>query len=407
MRRFGKLGITGLAAVAAWLVVATAGASQPEPDTSPPTVHAIGSLAITIDQVYGSGAQLDLDATARDDGVGMARLSLERDDGSVVAQSSSVCATQQSAHACPAYLSLRTDVEADSLPEGLTMLHLTATDAAGNTVETSPWFVYVDRTGPDAVSGWLLVEFDAANHEAIVTWDAGTDAPAPDGTAGAGVERYRYRTRVGAAPWSEWTVTEQPQTGSFSATALSELQVQVVAIDAAGNAGRLGEWRRQLPAESSIADGSEEITGDDTAGVPTEGPAEFPNPTSTPPVAVPAGAQPADHYDRVDFDPEDTETAVTLSVVVPANADTFALSGVVIDAKTSDPIAGATVTLGNGAAEAQTQTDENGGYAFAEMPLVSGYRLVVKAPGHVDASEPMIFRISDGYERTVSLEPGG
>lgn len=346
-RQLGKLGIAGLAAGAVWLVVATAGASQPESDTSPPTIRAAGSLATTVDQTYGRGAYLELNATARDDGVGMARLWLERDDGSAAAQSSSACDAQRSVHGCPALLSLKTDVAADSLREGLTMFHLAATDAAGNTVEESRWLVYVDRTGPDAVSGWLLVEFDADAQEAIVTWDPGEDARAPDRTSGAGVARYLYRTRVADARWSEWTATEYAQTGSFSATALSELRLQVVAIDAAGNIGRLSDWTRQLPAESSVADGSEEIDDYDYTGVPTEGPPEFPDPYSTPPVAVPAGAQPAGHYDRVDFDAAATETAVTLSVVVPASAGTFALSGVVVDAQTADPIAGAAVTLGN------------------------------------------------------------
>ncbi|MFI5309336.1 MAG: carboxypeptidase-like regulatory domain-containing protein, partial [Polyangiales bacterium] len=60
------------------------------------------------------------------------------------------------------------------------------------------------------------------------------------------------------------------------------------------------------------------------------------------------------------------------------------IAGVVLDASTGHPLAGATVSLTSGAALSELATDEQGCFASAELQP-GAYRLTVRAPAHREA----------------------
>lgn len=381
-------------------------------DTAAPDIAVSGSLPeVTSGQTFGAGSTLDLTATAHDDGLGVQRLVVEQNDGTVVAQAEGTC---DSHHRQPAFggrlcttdLSLGYSLSTASLQEGLTQFHVVATDAAGNVSHTQDWQVYVDRTAPDPVTGLNLLDYNANAHTAIVSWDPAVDPPAPDQTAGSRTQQYQFRTRLDGGAWSAWAMTTDTQSDGSGLPAQpgQTLEVQVVAIDGAGNSSTAADWSTTIPTTSEVAGGSEDILPDDSSVPPDTGPPQLPQPSSTPDIAVPVGTTPEANFTRFEFDPAETGADVVLNGAGSTLPGTFALSGLVIDAQTGKPVPGASIRFTGGSTTATTTSDAEGGYAFAELPPSPNAQLSVAASGYSTYQQAgLAYPAGDEYELTVQM----
>lgn len=101
---------------------------------------------------------------------------------------------------------------------------------------------------------------------------------------------------------------------------------------------------------------------------PTEDATDYGSPSAPTPL-TPSGPAPAGSYSTDLWSPEETDSPSGLQVVTSTAAGTFALTGIVVNENTSDPVQGATVCLTNGTGTLGTiTTSADGGFAFMNMP---------------------------------------
>lgn len=194
-----------------------------------------------------------------------------------------------------------------------------------------------------------------------------------------------------------FVLTSTGITGAYDVsldTTLSEPGAHTVLADGAG--ASIGAMTLTLanPEDDAGVAGADQspATGDDTQ----------PSPAAPQPVS-PTGPVPPGSYTTEVWSSEDTGTVDGLRVVSSTAPATSALTGVVIDGTTSDPVPGATVTLTRGSEVTSTTTDGSGAYAFINMPPGSydidvskvGYGLFTLANAAFDADEK--------YQETASL----
>ena len=99
--------------------------------------------------------------------------------------------------------------------------------------------------------------------------------------------------------------------------------------------------------------------------------------------------------------------AVLASAVVSndaAYAQSAGVSGTVLNASTSRPIANAVVTLDAGAAATDTHTDANGAFAFATRPAGT-FHLIVKADGYLTTRTELSAASASTVEIKVPVDP--
>jgi hypothetical protein len=174
-------------------------------------------------------------------------------------------------------------------------------------------------------------------------------------------------------------------TRSYTVTAADQdhgLQAHVVAYIGAGTCGIVGSADSNMayvdPADNEGPPASDQT--DPTADTTDYGTAAAPVPQSQ------IGPAPAGTYTTTAWDPDETESPDGLQVVDSTSSGSFALTGVVVDANTGNPVTGATATLSRTAGTLSTySTGASGGFAFIDMPTPSGtdsIKLVVSAPGY-------------------------
>lgn len=198
-------------------------------DRTPPTIIATGRLA---DQGFSAGVGkvgLSLEASDVDDsghGSGVRRISVTDENGTQVAAWDAACAS-----GCKLDVTAQLDVNVSSLSPGTHTFAAHGVDAAGNTGKSASFDVLVDRTPPSAVQMLRVGAFDESTGSAVIRWNDATDAD------GSGISSYRYRYSFDGSTWSDWTATPVPEF-SMPGVVLGDLvDVEVMALDGAGNAG--------------------------------------------------------------------------------------------------------------------------------------------------------------------------
>jgi hypothetical protein len=104
---------------------------------------------------------------------------------------------------------------------------------------------------------------------------------------------------------------------------------------------------------------------------------------ATPQATSPAGAVDPSTYTSEVWSGAEAGADSPLRVITSTAPGTFAMTGLAVDAGSSDPVAGAAVTLTSGGTTLSTTTDADGAYAFANVPAAAGaYDLTMAAPGY-------------------------
>jgi hypothetical protein len=146
-------------------------------------------------------------------------------------------------------------------------IRVVTSDRLGHQSEAS-FFAGFDDQVPAAVTG-LDATYDADVPETVVSWDDAADPDSSNNTAGSGVVAYKYRYRVGAAPWSSWALTGEAGFTPASIGNGTTLDVEVQPFDMASNAGTVTS--ATLTSAPSTATGENPGPDDgDIAGTPVD-----------------------------------------------------------------------------------------------------------------------------------------
>ena len=117
------------------------------------------------------------------------------------------------------------------------MLQGRATDLAGNISWTSPWTIYVDRTGPSAPTDVGQDDWDASTGAMNVSWEPGADPNLAGGAPGSGYDHTGVRYKLpGAADYTDWIIRDDdlPIRGVSPGQTVS---VQLRSVDVSDNPG--------------------------------------------------------------------------------------------------------------------------------------------------------------------------
>jgi hypothetical protein len=146
-----------------------------------------------------------------------------------------------------------------TLPEGHHTITATAVDAVGNTT-TGQSNVVIDRSAPGAVSD-QAAWYQASSQTTDVTWAPASDPALADGTPGAGTASYDYRVSRSGGTWSAWTSTPYPGFSLSGSRNGEPLDVDVRAVDGAGNVGPMASTHLVATPPPSTANCSSQSIG--------------------------------------------------------------------------------------------------------------------------------------------------
>lgn len=124
---------------------------------------------------------------------------------------------------------------------------------------------------------------------------------------------------------------------------------------------------------------------------------------------TPSGSAPAGSYTTELWSEEETAAEEGLRVVSSTNSGTFALTGVVLNDATGQPISGATVQLNNvatGTGTLATTSDTRGGFSFMNVPprpTATGALVVSKSGFGSYEVYNTLYAVNEQYQTTVEL----
>lgn len=201
-------------------------------DTTAPDVRADGDL--TDDGLIVAGTREDeVNAYASDNAAGVETLRLMRGSQELSRVDFACDVSFGTVQRCPLNVADGLPFDASDLPTGKSTLTVTATDASGNTGTSAPRDIVVDRVAPASV-GTFDADYDADADQTTLYWDVPDDPDQSDGSAGSGVDTYRYRyNRTGT--WSTWRTTDDIGVDLAGGDVGDDIDLQIVAIDAVGN----------------------------------------------------------------------------------------------------------------------------------------------------------------------------
>lgn len=235
-----------------------------DPDVVP-TVTASGELRDLADDYVGPNRTYPLTVSAdQPDGAGLRRLSVEQEDGTEIEGEDVPCTTTPFDLVCPTEHTTNLDIDFSSLSEGATTIRAAATDDEGHRETSDNWTVLVDKTPPSFVSDAdpdpdpdeLAEETDllssSTENASLVSWPSAVDPDLADGNPGSDIDHYRWRYRAtSSGSWSAWNDTPDDQTDAHIDEALSHVELEVIPVDAVGNAGTAVEWAIDELAEDT------------------------------------------------------------------------------------------------------------------------------------------------------------
>ena len=222
---------------------------------TPPSVGLSGPLAAA-DGDHIAPVPSSITVSAHDDGVGVRRLSLQRQGGGELGSHDAGCTPRTRddgsrwKDACPADAAKTFGVDAGQLPEGRNVLVGGAVDRARNVREDAAVTVFVDRTAPETPTDVELIDFDEQSRESEITWD-GEDPDLADGSEGSGVDFWRVYYRTGDGSWRE-TQVEEPSVLITDTAPGTAFEVQLQAVDAVGNASLMTHATVTVPGASAL-----------------------------------------------------------------------------------------------------------------------------------------------------------
>jgi hypothetical protein len=163
-------------------------------DGDAPTVAVSGPLHTLAGQFVNGRNAYDVTLTANDDGAGVRRSWLERDDGVTVASSDAPCdATHRTdslgGRVCPVTHVFTSSLSSATLLEGKTSFVARAMDAAGNAGASDTWNVFVDRTPPEVSALGPLTEADVSRGAGTLDLTLGGFDPGAENDAASGFSR--------------------------------------------------------------------------------------------------------------------------------------------------------------------------------------------------------------------------
>jgi YD repeat-containing protein len=207
---------------------------QYNPDVKP-TVTASGALRDLADDYTDGRSPIGVSVLAKQpDGAGIEHLAVEEINGNELGHADPACTTTPFDRICPTDVSEAFSAELSALSEGGHNLRATARDDEQNVGRSEPWRVYIDRTGPSAVTG-ITSDYDEDESRAVLSWDEAADPDLPDGADGSGVAEYRVSYTVDNT--TRQVTSDIPSIDLDGAHVGSQVAVTIIPIDRVGNAG--------------------------------------------------------------------------------------------------------------------------------------------------------------------------
>ncbi len=248
-------------------------------DDDRPTVQTLGSLADLNGKYVAGNEAYELEATAADAGAGIASAQIDHTSPAPSSQQqtlgteSAPCDPSHGtlglgARICPASDSMTIPVDTTPFPEGRNRIRVWSADPAGNVGERRLSLI-VDRTAPAAPRVRPLRPDEGS---AQIYWDESIDPVLPDGTRGAGIDRYRFRSKIGSGDWTAWKSVSRSQQSSeevFDQPAGTIVSFEVVADDGVGNSSAISSASvtvRGKHPTNSIGGALGELDGEYTQG---------------------------------------------------------------------------------------------------------------------------------------------
>jgi Deoxyribonuclease NucA/NucB len=220
-------------------------------DDDLPTVVASGPFR-DLDGAYINGREsYGVSIDAEDGGSGIRRAYLAEIGGSEIVGQEAFCDVAHTtpslgAALCPPVLGIAASVASTQFSEGLHRFSGGAVGYSGNTQNTAPWSVLVDRTAPTKASGFALA-VDPDTREAVVTWVSGSDPALPDGATGSGRREDEARYRLDGGAWVGWFTTDGAGLAFQNAIAGQSVDVEVRSADKVGNLSAIGSATLTVP----------------------------------------------------------------------------------------------------------------------------------------------------------------
>lgn len=178
---------------------------------------------------------LTVDVSAAQVPAGIQLTELEVDDVEV----DSVGAAPCDAATCPtrARETLAYDPTTDA--EGVYEYRVNTVDGDDERTNAPLWRIGIDRTGPTVSAVNFGAAFEPDTNEANLEWDPGYDPQLADGSPGSGVATFRVRYQRDGGGWSTWNDASVPMLVLPASHSGESIDIEVQAIDRAGNSGTI------------------------------------------------------------------------------------------------------------------------------------------------------------------------